>query len=177
MRSPVLVTAPATSVVELAALKEHLRVDYDEDDNLITALGDAAVANLDGWRGIMGRGIMEQTWSQEYTGWGKLPLSLPDVKSVVVVGILDDVETAATTAEIIHEMGGEYVCADGGTADTVRVTYVVELPSQQLAAVQMAVKLLVGHWYENREASSEANYTEIPQAVTSLISPLRWVGV
>lgn len=53
----------------------------------------------------------------------------------------------------------------------------VALPADALPAVKMAIKLLVGHWYENREAASEVRIEDAPLAFGALIAPLRWVGV
>jgi len=179
MQPPVLVTAPTARVVELSDMKAHLRVDYDDEDTLITALEAAAVAHFDGWRGIMGRAIMPQTWSQEFSGWGRHKLLLPDASSVSAVGILDGVESPITETDIYVSttMGGQFVTVSGGDADAVRITYEAALPAEQLPAVQMAVKLLVGHWYENREAATETALSAAPMAVQALIAPLRLVTV
>lgn len=40
-------------------------------------------------------------------------------------------------------------------------------------AIQHAVKLLVGHWYRNREGVSEGKQTEAPFTINALIEPYR----
>lgn len=177
MQPPVLVTPPSDVVVSVADLKMHLRIDASFEDGHIEALELAAVAHFDGWRGVLGRAIMPQSWSQDFDDWGNLKLLLPDVSGVTVIGIKDGVETAATTAVLCRDMAGFYVVADGDAADTVRVTYTAALPVEQLPAVQMAVKLLVGHWYQNREAVTEGTLSAAPMAVTALLAPLRVVNV
>lgn len=43
--------------------------------------------------------------------------------------------------------------------------------------IQHAAMLLVGHWYENREATSERKLEEVPLAVSYLLTPYkRFVG-
>ena len=41
--------------------------------------------------------------------------------------------------------------------------------------ILLALMLLVGHWYENREESSDAAKTSIPFGFTSLIEPYRYI--
>lgn len=176
MRAPVVVTGPTEQVVSLADLKAHLRVDHSAEDALITSLEAAAVAHLDGWSGALGRGIMPQTWAQEFDGWGTYKLAFADVDNVTAVGILDGVETAATDLEVTATASGVCVEVDGAQADTVRITYQTAMPAGSLPAIQMAVKLMVAHWFEHREAVSEMSLKEAPMAVNALLSPLRaWV--
>jgi len=150
MAEPVLVTPPADPVVSLSDLKDHLRIDADDENDLIKALEQAAVAHLDGWSGILGRAIMPQEWSQDFAPGEPVRCALPN-------------------ADILSEQRFE----DG----RMRLTYSASLPTAQLPAVQMAVKLLVGHWYEHREAASEAKLHTMPKAVDALLAPLRWVSV
>lgn len=46
------------------------------------------------------------------------------------------------------------------------------MPAEKLPSVQAAVKLMVGHWYRNREATGEG-LSEQPMAVRALLEPLR----
>lgn len=46
------------------------------------------------------------------------------------------------------------------------------MPPEKLPSVQHAVKLLVGHWYQNREAVGERMEAQ-PMAVRALLEPLR----
>jgi uncharacterized phiE125 gp8 family phage protein len=62
MPFPVLVTPPVAAPVSLAEAKAHLRVDFDDEDALISGLIDAATQHLDGWSGVLGRALMPQTW-------------------------------------------------------------------------------------------------------------------
>lgn len=74
MHAPVLVTAPTTLPVTLEEAKAHLRRDADETEehDLITALVNAAVGHLDGWTGILGRCLEEQTWRQDFDGFDRV---------------------------------------------------------------------------------------------------------
>lgn len=46
------------------------------------------------------------------------------------------------------------------------------MPAEKLPSVKQAVKLLVGHWYQNREAVGERMEAQ-PMAVRALLEPLR----
>ncbi|TBN95996.1 phage gp6-like head-tail connector protein [Salmonella enterica subsp. salamae serovar 13,22:z:-] len=41
--------------------------------------------------------------------------------------------------------------------------------------ILLALMLLVGHWYENRENSSDASKTTIPFGFSSLLEPYRFI--
>lgn len=69
MLAPQLVAAPDPlyPAVSLEELKQHLRVDTNEDDILIDSLGRAAEKHLDGWTGTLGGVcLVEQTWSHSF---------------------------------------------------------------------------------------------------------------
>lgn len=169
--TPVLVTPPTAEVVSLADMREHLRVDHQDDDVLITGFMAGAVAHLDGWRGVLGRAIMPQTWAQEWTCAGPYRLALPDASDLVVT--VDGTPTVDFTTELTP-LGLVVTVETSG--DLTRIEYDCALPAEQLPAVQVAIKLLVGHWYANREAvgpSMEA----LPLAFDWMISPLRRVRV
>jgi uncharacterized phiE125 gp8 family phage protein len=40
-------------------------------------------------------------------------------------------------------------------------------------AIKHAALLLIGHWYENREAATEAKMNDLPMAVSALLAPYR----
>lgn len=149
----ILTTPPVGPVVPLPDLKAHLRVDHDDEDALITSLEMAAVAYLDGWGGILGRAIKAQSWTFTATA-GDIVSPMPDVTAATQDGqaitVADDVLT---------------VPADGA------VTITCALPARYLPTVQMAVKLIVSHWFEDRAAGP------IPASADALISSMRMVRV
>jgi uncharacterized phiE125 gp8 family phage protein len=67
MYRPVLVTAPSITPVTLAEVKAHCRAaDFSDDDVTLSGLLAAATSHLDGWAGILGRCLCEQTWRQDF---------------------------------------------------------------------------------------------------------------
>jgi uncharacterized phiE125 gp8 family phage protein len=100
-----IVKAPATTPVSLDDAKKHLRVDFPDDDDLITAYIAAATEYVDGPRGFLGRALIDQTWDYfldalPLVGWwdcaAALPLPLPPLIEVVEVATIaaDGTETA-----------------------------------------------------------------------------------
>ena len=62
---PVRTASPATQLVSLALAKQHLRIDSTFEDSYITALIDAVTSYLDGYNGILGQSLINQTWQQK----------------------------------------------------------------------------------------------------------------
>src|SRR5690554_3221374 len=86
MHAPVRTVAPAITPVSLAEAKAQCRVDHDEEDGLIMALVESATAHLDGYSGILGRALCEQTWRQDFDGMhGCLRLPLAPVISITSI--------------------------------------------------------------------------------------------
>lgn len=176
MTPPVLVTAPTTPVVALADLRAHLRVDHLDDDAVITSLEAAAVAHLDGWTGILGRAIRPQVWRQEFAAGEPVRLAMPDVTTITVVAFDAAGDEVSVTATLKADYRGPWVDVVGAY-DTLRVTYTCAMTATQLPAAQIAVKLLVGHWYANREAVTVgAAPSELPFAVDALVKAMRWMN-
>lgn len=174
MGMPVPVTGPAGPVVAIDDLRAHLRVDQIDEDALIISLEAAAVAYLDGYRGILGRAINEQVWKQDFANGDPLRLALPDVTSIDATALdLGGDEVQVETA-LLEDAEGAYVIASGDYA-SISIEYTCALPARQRPAVEAAIKMLVGHWYANREAVLVGtNSAPLPMAVDALLAPLRW---
>lgn len=69
MYRPVLVEPPASAPITRAQAKAALDISYTDKDALIDGLIAAATSHLDGWTGILGRALCEQTWRQDYDGF------------------------------------------------------------------------------------------------------------
>jgi uncharacterized phiE125 gp8 family phage protein len=171
---PVLVTPPAAPLVSLADMKQHLRVTHDEEDMLIQGLTDAAMAYLDGWSGVLGRTIQSQEWQQEFDGWGRLCLALPDVTGFALTAYDEgDVTVLPDEATLSETSAGAWIdCSGTATVTRVVVAYTAAMPAQLLPVAEQAVKLIVGHWYRNREAVSGDGATSIPLSAQALIGAM-----
>lgn len=57
-----LTTAPSVDPLDLGTVKQHLRYEADDQDDLIQSEIDAVTAALDGYAGTLGRCLMQQSW-------------------------------------------------------------------------------------------------------------------
>ncbi len=86
MHRPVLVTPPAVLPISVADVKKALRIDSNDDDDTIETFIQSAVDHYEGWTGILGICLVEQTWRQSYDGFDRalcLPLG-PVIEAVSV---------------------------------------------------------------------------------------------
>lgn len=158
-----LITPPSSQVVTKEEMKQHLRImDFDEDA-VISGLIAAATAHLDGWRGILGRAIMPQTWRVDALA-GDVILPMPDVTTASANYGAGAVALTTTPTDL----GPLVTLTADGTVD-----FTCAMPSQLLPAAKVAVQLLAAHWYWNREAVGSGQ-AEMPLAVSSLAEQLRW---
>ncbi|MGO7922006.1 head-tail connector protein [Rhizobium ruizarguesonis] len=116
MYKPVLVAAPVLTPVSLDEAKRHCRVEdgVTEDDGLIGALILAAVSYLDGWTGVLGRCLCQQTWRQDvgcFSSVMRLPIG--PVLAVNEILAFDGAGQATTVApadyKLLEDGRGSYV--------------------------------------------------------------------
>jgi len=181
-----LATAPASIPVSLDNMKAHLRVDGSDEDMLISAYLNAATAALDG-EGELSRAIITQSWDEAFKNPSRdVYLSMKPAASLTSVKYYDtdNVEQTATLGDFTLYSSSDwaFVRSDSWPAtydrpDAITVRYVAGEASAPENIVQ-AVKLIVSHWYQNREDTSELNLKEIPRAASHLIglSRLGWYG-
>lgn len=137
---------PAEPVITLDEAKRHLRVDGDDEKELIEGLIAAAVGYLDGPDGVLGRALAPQTIVAVFDGPG--PHRLP-VEPVI---------------------SSEAVTVDGITTITFEAGYPEGVP----APIKQAALLMIGDHYENREMAAEK--WQPTRAFERLLTPWRrWV--
>jgi len=186
------VTAPAATIISLADAKEHLRVDHSDDDDYITALVAAADAHLDGPFGAVGIALNVQTWKlTRPSTTGRYGVRLPVLPLVAVTAIAyldtDEAEQSADLADFqwfagdtfgyVEPVKGAAWPAMSAERDALRITFTAGAGVPE--PIKHAAKLLVGHWYENREAVNVGNIiTDFPMAVEALIAGYRrnWIS-
>lgn len=179
-----LSSAPATEPVTLTEAKNHLRVDISNDDDLITALIQASREWIEKYTNSV---LITQTWEyqRDYGFPHIFRLAKNPVQSVSSITYTDgDGVTQTVTASdyVLDENQWparvyEACSASWPTTrverNAVKVTFVAgygaaaDVPSP----IKAAILLMVGHLYENREASAPIVITEIPMGVKALISP------
>lgn len=166
----VLVT-PASPSVTLAEAKVHLRIDDGDDDALVSALISAAVAHAERWTGIA---LEEAVWSLSLDGFpsGGIGIPLAPVISVDAVAYLD-AEGATQSFADFYVAGQRVYPSSTWPATQARagaVTVEFTAGAGTPADVRAAILLMIGHWYERREAASEKGMTEIPMGAYALLN-------
>lgn len=179
----VVVVTPPISDIDLDLVKSHLRVDHNDDDQLIQAFVDAAVSHIDGPAGWLSRAIWPQTLElRQNVFCGPIRLPYGPVSDVVSVKYVDGsgVEQTMAPADYLLTNDGTVALAYGsnwpslrGDAEGVRVQY--EAGFEVLpAAVQSAVFLMVGDLYLNRETTgADAAAIQMSTTVQALLGPYR----
>lgn len=195
MLAPVRTAAPTGTIISLSDAKRHLRVDHDDEDALIGALINSAVAYFDGYSGILGRALLTQTWQMSFDAFDdemRLPVgNLLSVTSVTYYDASNALQTLPTSVYTsFSDALGPYITLKPGQAwpsgyyrpDAISVTWTAgygPAASDIPAPIKQAILLLVGHWYTNREAVNVAAgivALELPMAVDALIAPYRRVS-
>lgn len=177
-----VVTAPATEPVTLAEMKLHSRIDISEDDALITSLIIAARMQIEQMANTK---LITQTLALSID-------SLPDsgiiyldgpVQSVTTFEYYDlegdlqewddtlyQVDTTANPArlapvydEIFPDILDDY--------NSIVVTYIAGYGNAAAvpAIIKQAIKMLVAHWYNQRETVGEVQGYEVPYAVDNIV--------
>lgn len=192
---PVRTSPPAEALLSVADAKAHLRVDGSDHDAYVQALVAAAEARLDGFAGVLGRALVTQTWRRSFDCFPdgrlqRLPLGpLQSVSSLTYYDTAGSSQTfsASSYHGVTDAIGPAIVLDDDATwpaiddrPDAITVTWVCGYGAASAVPgpIIQAARLLVGHWFENREAVNVGNIvSHLPLAVDSLIAPYRAVGL
>ncbi len=193
MSVPVLVTAPTVPLVDAGELKLHLKVEDTDEDALIDGLIDAATAHLDGWSGVLGRCLVNQTWRQDYADWPTgdcLRLPFPDVSEVTLTyRDSDDAEQTVSSSlyEILSDARGSYLSFKStfsrpGLADDREFPVSAELVAgygeeaeNVPAAIRVAAQMMAAHLYQNRGDAAQGKSVTLTHTTEMLIAPYRRV--
>lgn len=190
-----VVTPPSGGLISLADAKAHLRVDYADADDLISAYVLSASAMVEA---ETQRRFLTQTLEWVRADWcDEMPLP--------IAGTTDKPDALAITSVKYADLQGQQQTLDtgmywdrpeGSTRAVVRqwfavwpwlgdaaerVVITIDVTGEPADVPPMAVaatKLLVGHFWLHREAvvgvDARDSSTVIPLGVEQLLSPLRW---
>ncbi len=167
--------------IELAQAKAHLRVTKDTENGLIEAL---IVAAREWVENFTGQVLVQREVTQRFGGWRGLTLHAWPIKADAVVSA-SYVDKAGTTqniagarllmgdvsAEVVLPAGSYSALRDGALTVAVEAGYAT--PEDVPQSLKQAMLLLIGAWYNQREAVSERVTNEVPFAVEALCMPYR----
>lgn len=187
-----LFTAPAAEPVSASEAKSHLRIDISDDDTLIGTYITAARVRVEQ---ELNRALVTQTWELVLDGFpagDRIRLPLPPLQSVTSVKYTDEdgVEATYSSANYLVDTDaepGQIVLKSGVTwpavtllreVAAVRIKFVAGygLAAAVPEPIKLAIKLLVGTYYENREDTLVAQgvtVMRLPTGVRDLLSSYR----
>ena len=171
--------APTNQVVSVDDVKQHLAIAHSDEDTILSILIDVATESIDGVTGI-GVALLTQSWRMSLDHLSRyitLPLGpVQSVESITIDGVTVDpstytLDTDQTPAKIHVDFPR---C--GSKPGCVKVNFIAgygDTGADVPADLKHAIRLLVGHLYNNREATSEATIKEVPLAFASILSRYR----
>ena len=171
--------------VTLDECKQHAVVDFADDDVLVQSYIEAATAHLDGFGGILGRALMEQTWEVELARLERsFVLPVPAVSALSIL-YLDaaGVEQAIDTGSVHHhavangtlvEIEAAYPLSSfrSDRRPRVRFTCGYATTADVPQALRVAIMMLVRRFYDDRSGEEGRKPCAM---VDRLIAPYRWV--
>lgn len=184
-----MTTGPAAEPVTTAEAKTHLRIDHSDED---TYIGTLIIAARQWVEHFTRRALIAQTWELSFDVWPPrvFALPLPPLASVTHIKFYDADNAATTVASGDYQVDtsrepGRVLLKDTATwpvvnlrpAAGVVVTYVAGWANAGAVpqAIKQATLLMVGHYYENREAVTQppGAIVEVPQGARMLLWPYR----
>ena len=187
-----LLTAPVAEPITLTDTKLHLREESAAQDALITSLIVAVRGDAEGFTR---RAFLTQTWRLSIDGFpcsGIIRLPMPPLVSVTSIKYTDLAGAEQTLA------ANQYVVDVASLPGRIHRAYDITWPSTRPEAncvrvefvcgfgdaaavpegIKAAMKLFIGHLYENREAINIGDIVnEIPMGYQALLWPHRVLEV
>lgn len=187
-------SGPNVEPIPTSEAKDHLRVDSTAEDSLIDGLVSAA-RSLSEQK--TRRAFVQQTLDYQVDDFpdfdGDIRLPRPPLQSVSQVtytttdGVVNTVSSSKYVVDSNSEPG-RIVLKDGEdwpddelqVGGAVSVRYIAGYSSNATGVpvqIRQAMKLMIGHWYENREQTVVGNIThEIPLGADALLSSPKFEG-
>lgn len=187
-----LVTAPAVEPVSLAEAKTHCRVTATDDDAYLTALITVCRKYLED---VCNRSFITQTWDYYLDTFPPYVMLLPRgplqtvgyVKYTDTAGVLQTLDPAQYVTDNKQEPGRvqpsynihQWPVVQPEALSGVQVRFdagfgaAVDVPDE----IKQAIKLMIGHLYENREDTITGTIiASIPLGLSMLIQSQRVVN-
>ena len=168
--------APASQVVSVEDVKQHLAIAHSDEDTYLSVLIDVATDSIDGPNGV-GLALITQSWRMSIDHLSRsIELPLGPVQSVDSISFEGTtLDPSSYTVDLDLSPARVYVGIPlcGSKPGCVNVNFTAgygDSGDDVPADLKHAIRLLVGHLYNNREATSEATINEVPLAFASILS-------
>lgn len=186
--SSILLSGPALEPVTLDESKAWLRVEHDDDDDVIAALIAGARTHVEAQTR---RALITQNWRLVRDAWpddgqiAVLPAPLRELIAARVYrldGTIQDIDVDAFAADVAAAPA-VLAFASGALPVPGRVAAGIELdvevgygdaPLDVPECLRQAIRILVAHWYENRGLIAVGQGVAVlPQTAAALLAPYR----
>jgi len=187
-----IATAPADIPVTLVEAKAHLRVDSSLEDTLITTLINVATEYAEK---RLSRSLINQTWDlymDAFPSVNYINIPFPPLQTITFVKYYDsdnalqtwaasnyDVDTILEPGRIIQSATGDGYPGTYDRPNAVNVRFVAGYGADSTTVpetTRAAIKLLISHLFENREAvnifSTEVAQIPLPASIESLFNQI-----
>jgi uncharacterized phiE125 gp8 family phage protein len=180
--------SPALRPLTLAEAKAHMRVEDSDEDSVIERLIDAAVAGIEGPKGL-GIAVMKRQWKLTLDCFPRtIEIPINQVSTIDKIEYVDnagDIQTLAASkyrvdldtepARIERAYNAEWPTAlDVIGAVTVTFTAGYEGSEDVPADLKAGLLLTIGHLYEHRESVvAGVSMQEVPQGAMAIFERYR----
>jgi uncharacterized phiE125 gp8 family phage protein len=187
----VMMAGPAAEPISLAEAKAHLRIDGNDEDALLASLIAAARMAVER---TLSLALITESWSLYLDGWprsGTIVLPIQPAQAVTAVRVYDPDDEPATvnsetySVDVLSEPARLVLSAGAVQLSPARLLNAFEVAftagygdeaSDIPSPLRHAIKLLVAHWFEQREpVVLGAAAQEVPATVAGLLLPYRRV--
>jgi uncharacterized phiE125 gp8 family phage protein len=184
----ILLSGPAVEPVTLAEAKLFLRVEHDDDDDLIAALVAGSRIHVEAQTR---RALIAQIWRLTRDAWpesGRLFVLPVPLVSLLAARIYKDNTTSQeldlsvftvdqAPAPALLAFPPSALPAPGRAAAGIEIDVTTgygAAPENVPQPLRQAIRLLTAHWYENRAVAAVGNAVAVvPATVAALIAPYR----
>ncbi len=185
----ILLTAPAVEPVSLDEAKAFLRIENNDEDDLITALVAGSRIHVETQTR---RALITQTWRISLDIWpldGRLPVRPAPLQTLDAARVydIDGIARMIDTSVFVLDLAASAL---------VFAPWTLPLPGRLAAGIEVdvtvgyggaasdvpeplrrAILMLTAHWYENRGLVASGAVSTLPVSVAALIAPYRMLAL
>jgi len=183
-----LIIPPAVEPVTLQEVKDHLRIVIADDDTILAFTIQSAREHVED---MISRALITQTWELVLNRFPSIiDLPYPPLQTVASIVYIDSdglqqtldpsvyaVDTKNTPGRVRPAYDQSWP-ATRKDINTVTITYTAgygNATTDVPGPIRSALLLLIGHLYENREATAPFQITNLPLGVDRLLAPYRMI--
>jgi uncharacterized phiE125 gp8 family phage protein len=187
----ILLTAPAVEPVSLDEARAFLRVETHDDDEVIAALIASSRIHVET---ETRRALITQSWRIVLDAWpadariGVLPAPLQALSAARIYDFDNHAQEIDVAALVVDRGASALIVAPWALPAPGRIAAGIELDvtagygddtTDVPEALRQAMRLLLGHWYDNRGvvAPGPSQVAAMPETVAALIAPYRMLSL